>query len=106
MALSSRAAGAQERDACRSVQVKFRTGQVSQSPEDLLPSPLRDSVARITPLFTLADGELERLGAHAAQRWFRINLRPGADCRAFIDRLKRLDSVESAEPAPEPAAPP
>lgn len=106
MAVSCSAAHAHESDACRSVQVKFRTAHVSEPPEELLPASLRESVASITPLFTLGDSELERLGAHAAQRWFSISLKPGADCRGFIDRLKRLDSVEVAEPAPEPAAPP
>ena len=35
--------------------------------------------------------------------WFQITLKPGADAATFIENLRRLDSVETAEPAPLPA---
>ncbi len=38
--------------------------------------------------------------------WFKITLKPGTDIDDFIEKLKRLDSVEIVEPAPLPAPPP
>ena len=88
------------------VHVKFRSGTAVDSPERLLPAPLRDSVAGIAPLFSLGEADLNRLGARDAQRWFSIKLKPGVDRDRFIDELNQLGSVEVAEPVPQPAPPP
>jgi hypothetical protein len=38
--------------------------------------------------------------------WFQITLKPGTDAADYIEDMKRLDSVELAEPAPLPSPPP
>jgi PKD repeat protein len=40
------------------------------------------------------------------KKWFRITLEPGTDAAAFIQQLRRLDSVKIAEPVPLPPPPP
>ena len=89
------------------VHVKFREGAEVQTPEALLPRDLCDSVASISRLFSVPKellGQIE--GGSTLSRWFRIVLRPGTDAAAFLERLKNVDSVEVAEPAPLPAPPP
>jgi hypothetical protein len=85
------------------VDVKFRSGVSLDEPLLLLPPELRAQATRATPLVTLHPGELDRLGAARMGRWFRLTLVPGVDVKAFLEALRRLDQVESAEPAPRPA---
>lgn len=77
-----------------------------KKPEALLPPNLRNSVDGITRLFTLPGEELDRIGASGLNLWFQITLKPGTDAAAFIEDLKRLESVEIVQPAPLPAPPP
>jgi Ca2+-binding RTX toxin-like protein len=88
------------------IQVKFREGTDVDPPEASLPPDLRNSVASITRLFSLSEQELDEIGAGRLKLWFQITLKPGTDAAAFIEDLKRLESVEIAEPAPLPAPPP
>jgi hypothetical protein len=97
---------AETNDTPLSVHVKFRPGTAIATPEHLLPVPLKDSVASMTPLFTLSDKELDRVGAGELKLWFKLTLKPGTDRGRFIEELKHLDDVEVAEPAPRPAPPP
>ena len=95
------------------IQVKFKEGTDVHPPSAPLPPDLLNSVGRITRLFTLSEQEIDRLrttGEQASRNplpnlnlWFQITLKPGADAASFIENLRRLDSVETAEPAPLPA---
>jgi serine protease len=97
------------------IQVKFKEGTDVHPPSRPLPPDPLNSVGRITRLFTLPEEEIDRLRAMGEQvsrnplpnlnLWFQITLKPGADAATFIENLRRLDSVETAEPAPL-AAPP
>src|SRR5262245_37573258 len=87
------------------IDVKFREGTDVDLPEKVLPPDLRDSVANIRRGFSLSGEQLKRIGADRLQLWFRIILRPGANPVAFMEKLKRLSSVESAEFVPQPAQP-
>ena len=98
------------------IQVKFKEGTDVHPPSRPLPPDLSNSVGRITRLFTLPEEEIDRLRATGEQAsrkplpnlnlWFQITLKPGADAATFIENLRRLDSVETAEPAPLAAPPP
>jgi serine protease len=98
------------------IQVKFKEGTDVHPSSRPLPPDLLNSVGRITRLFTLSEQEIDRLRATGEQvsrnplpnlnLWFQITLNPGADAAIFIENLKRLDSVETAEPAPLAAPPP
>jgi hypothetical protein len=98
------------------IQVKFKEGTDVHPPSRPLPPDLVNSVGRITRLFTLSEQEIDRLRAMGEQvsrnplpnlnLWFQITLNPGADAGTFIENLRRLDSVETAEPAPLAAPPP
>jgi hypothetical protein len=98
------------------IQVKFKEGTDVHPPSRPLPPDFLNSVGRITRLFTLSEQEIDRLRAMGEQvsrnplpnlnLWFQIILKPGANAATFIEDLRRLDSVETAEPAPLPAPPP
>jgi hypothetical protein len=85
------------------VDVKFRAGASLDAPLVLLPPELRSEVTSAAPLVTLDAKELDRLGAAAMGRWFRLRLAPGANVGRFLDALRRVDRVEHAERAPQPA---
>jgi hypothetical protein len=88
------------------IEVKFREGTDVDPPEVALPPDLRDAVASILRGFSLSAEQLRRRGADRLQLWFRINLKPGVDPVDFMERLKQLTSVESAQFVPKPALPP
>ena len=98
------------------IQVKFKEGTDVHPPSRPLPPDLSNSVGRITRLFTLPEEEIDQLRAMGEQvsrnplpnlnLWFQITLKPGADAATFIENLRRLDSVETAEPAALAAPPP
>jgi hypothetical protein len=98
------------------IHVKFKQGTPTSSPESLLPTELRRSVVSINRLFnSLPKSKLDELKQSGENRsgaalpdmnlWFSIRLRTGVDSKDFLERLKRLPSVESAQPAPLPAPP-
>ena len=80
------------------------------------PPGLSNAVASISKLFSLPTQKLDELRARGKSRsgkalpdlnlWVAITLQPGTDAAAFLEELKRLPSVEIAEPAPLPAPPP
>ncbi len=98
------------------IQVKFKQGTNVHPPSRPLPADLLNPVGRITRLFTLSEQEIDGLRAMGAQvsrnplpdlnLWFQIILKPGADAATFVEKLRRLDSVETAELAPLAAPPP
>jgi len=98
------------------IHVKFREGTSVDAPEALLPVTLRDSVASVTRLFSLPEHKLDNLRARGETRsgktlpylklWFQITLKPDVVASRFLDVVKRLDSVESAQLAPVPAPAP
>lgn len=99
------------------IHIKFRQGAAGESPELLLPADLRNSVATIARLFSgIPRQKLDKMKESGESRgrkklpdlnlWFKITLKPGTDASAFIQKLKLLDHVESAEFAPLPARPP
>lgn len=66
-------------------------------------------VLKIERLFTAPEEELEAMkkpGVDDLNLWYRITLEGGADTEGFIERLKRLEVVDKAEPAPLPHPPP
>lgn len=86
--------------------VKFREGTNVDPPEEALPPDLRNAVASIRGGFSLSEEQRRRTGADRLRLWFRIRLQPGVDPVDFIERLKRLSNVESAQFVPKPAPPP
>jgi hypothetical protein len=98
------------------IHVKFREGTSVDAPETLLPVTLRESVASVTRLFGLPEHKLESIRGSGETRsggtlpnlnlWFQITLKPDVDAARFLDEIKRLDSVESAQLAPVPAPAP
>lgn len=88
---------------CKIIHVKFRTGTNIDSPRLLIPSKLRKSVASITPLFSLKDQQLEKMGADRLKLWFNITLMPETETEVFMASIQRLDHVEVVEQAPRPA---
>jgi hypothetical protein len=88
------------------IDAKFRDGTNVNPPEEALPPDLRDAVASIHQVFSLSEEQLRRIAANRLQLWFRIHLKPGVDPVDFMEKLKRLSSVESAQFVPKPAPPP
>jgi serine protease len=98
------------------IHVKFREGTDVDHPQIVLGPGLSNAVARVTRLFSLPKDKLDEIRARGRNRsgrtlsdlnlWFHITLQPGTDASAFLEDLKRLQSVEIAEPAPLPAPPP
>ena len=86
--------------------LKFVAGTDTKAPLDLLPRELADSVEKISPLFTLSEDALARLGAERLKLWYRITLERGTDVERFLKDLEALDVVESVERAPEAKPPP
>jgi hypothetical protein len=93
-------------DAALELHVKFVAGTDTRVPLDLLPPELADSVEKISPLFTLSEDELARLGADRLKLWYRITLEHGTDVERFLKDLEALDVVETVERAPEAKPPP
>ena len=100
----------------KTIHVKFRDGtNADLSLEVLLPG-LSHAVANHTKLFTLPKQKLNALRARGKSRsgktlpdlnqWFVLTLQSGTDAAAFLQGLKRLPTVEIAEPAPLPSLPP
>jgi hypothetical protein len=100
----------------RIIHVKFREGTSVDAPETLLPVTLRESVVSVTRLFSLPERKLENIRGSGETRtgktlpdlnlWFQITLKPDVDAASFLDEIKRLNIVESAQPAPVPAPAP
>lgn len=96
----------------KTIHVKFHEGTNVDLPLELLPPGLRSAVASHTKLFTLPEQKLKEFGDRARSRsgrtlpdlnlWVELTLQPGTDAAAFLEELKRLPSVEIAEPAPLP----
>ena len=85
-------------------------------PLEALPPALRNGVVSHKKLFSLSKQKLNELRArgrgHSGKSlpdlnlWVEITLQSGTDTAAFLEELKRLPSVEIAEPAPLPQPPP
>ena len=98
------------------IHVKFREGTNVDLPLELLPLGLRNAVASDTKLFSLPKQNLDELRARGRSRsgetlpdlnlWVKITLQSDSNAAAVLEELKRLPSVEIAEPAPLPHAPP
>ncbi len=88
------------------IHVKFRVGTNTDSPLLLIPAELREAVANVKQLFSLSDQQLDSMGAGRMKLWFEIKVKPETDMNVFLERLRRLDHVEAAEPAPKAEAPP
>ena len=97
------------------IHVKFRDGVDVQLPQAALSQDLRNAVVSITSLFSLPKHKLDQIRARGQGRtgrtqsnlslWFKIALLPGTDPVTFLDKLRRLPSVEIAELAPLPQQP-
>ncbi|MCM3904969.1 MAG: hypothetical protein ND866_25000 [Pyrinomonadaceae bacterium] len=100
----------------KSIHVKFREGTNVDLSLEVLPTGLRNAVASHTKLFKLPKQKLDDLRARGRSRsgkilpdlnlWVVITLQSGTDAASFLAELKRLPSVEIAEPAPLPQPPP
>jgi len=99
------------------IHLKFKPGTRLQSPELLLPTDLRNSVAEITRLFAkITPQQLDRiktLGENRSRKklpdlnlWYGIKLKPGTDPIDVIDRIRGLSEIEKTEFAPLPPPPP
>jgi serine protease len=97
----------------RTVQVKFQEGTDVSVPEQLLPADLRAFVTNTTRLFSgLSANQLDQMKVIGQLNrgqalpdlnlWFKITLTAGADAPDFMEKLKRLNSVETAQYAPLP----
>jgi serine protease len=97
----------------RIVQVKFKEGTDVSVPEQLLPADLRASVANTTRLFSgLSPNRLDQMRVIGKLKrgealpdlnlWFKITLTGVADAPDFMEKLTRLDSVDTAQYAPLP----
>ena len=91
------------------IQVKFKEGTDVDPPTDPLTPDLLNSVDSITRLFTLSEVVLDELRAVETlpdlNLWFQIVLTPSTDAAAFLEDLKLLPSVETAQFAPIPVQP-
>jgi hypothetical protein len=105
-AISQTTPGSSTHQDALELHVKFAAGTDTRVPVDLLPPELADSVEKISPLFTLSEDELARLGADRLKLWFRITLEYGTDVERFLMDLEALDVVETVERAPEAKPPP
>ena len=98
------------------VHVKFREGTDVTWPEQVvaqLPPDVVNLSSAVNTLFVLPRQTLNDLRARGRRRsgrmppdlnlWFQITLQPGTDADAFLEALRRLPIVETAEPAPLPA---
>jgi len=100
----------------QTIHVKFREGTNVDLPLEVIPPGLTNAVASHTKLFSLPKQKLDELQARGRShlgktlpdlnRWVEITLQSGTDAAAFLEELKRLPSVEIAEPAPLPQPPP
>jgi serine protease len=100
----------------QTIHVKFREGTNVDLPLEALPPGLRNAVASHTKLFRLPKQKLDELQARGRSRsgttlpdlnlWVELTLHSGTDAAAFLEELKRVPSVEIAEPAPLPQPPP
>jgi serine protease len=100
----------------QTIHVKFREGTNVDLPLEALPPDLRNAVASHTKLFSLPKQKLNELQARGRSRmgetlpdlnlWVVLTLQSGTDAAAFLEALKRVPSVEIAEPAPLPQPPP
>ena len=98
------------------IHVKFREGTNVDLPLEALPPDLRNAVASHTKLFSLPKQKLNELQARGSSRsgttlpdlnlWVVLTLQSGTDAAAFLEALKRVPSVEIAEPASLPQPPP
>jgi serine protease len=94
------------------IHVKFRQGTNVDLPLEVLPTSLRNAVATHTKVFSLPKQKLNELQARGSSRvgttlpdlnlWVELTLQSGTDAAAFLEELKRVPSVEIAEPAPLP----
>jgi serine protease len=94
------------------IHVKFQEGTNVELPHLVLAPDLSHAVVGIYRLFSLPKQKLNEIRARGMSRsgktvsdlnlWFQIALQPGTDTAAFLDDLKRLQSVEIAEAAPLP----
>jgi hypothetical protein len=103
--------------ASTSVEVKFREGTDVSAPERLLPAELRASVASVTRLFGgLSKEQLDKMKNMGEKRggsklpdltlWFKITLKADSNTAEFVEKLKRLNSVETVQFSPLPLPPP
>ena len=100
----------------KTIHVKFREGANVDLPLEALPPALRNGVVSHKKLFSLPKQKLNELRARGRSHsgkslpdlnlWVEITLQSGTDTAAFLEELKRLPSVEIAEPAPLPQPPP
>lgn len=88
-----------------SIEVKFRAGTDLSSFSVLLPTDLYDSVKSIERLFTLSEEAVNEINSDL-NRWFRITLKQGTNSVEFIEALRGLEYVESAEFIASPPPPP
>ena len=99
------------------VQVKFREGTDVSAPEQLLPADLRAAVASVTRLFGgLSKDKLDKMKGMGERRggeklpdlalWFKITLKTGSNAAEFVEKLQRLNSVETVQFSPLPLPPP
>jgi hypothetical protein len=99
------------------LQVKFREGTDVSEPEQLLPSDLRVPVASVARLFgALSKEQLDKMKSRGERRggeklpdlalWFKITLKAGSNPAEFVEKLKRLSSVETVQFTPLPLPPP
>ena len=101
-------------------QVRLRrdqlTGLSAQASEELSSILQKYPVVSISRLFTQPEAKLDEMRIRGQQLsgkalpdlnlWFRFTLKSDADAEAFMDAMKRLDSVEIVEAAPLPQPPP
>jgi serine protease len=100
----------------KTIHVKFREGTNVDLPLESFPPGIRSAVASNTNLFSLPKQKLNELRARGRSRagetspdlnlWVELTLQSGTDAPAFLEDLKRVPSVEIAEPAPLPQPPP
>jgi hypothetical protein len=100
----------------QTIHVKFQEGTNVDLPLEALLPDVRSAVASHRKLFTLPKQKLNELAARGRSRsgktlpdlnlWVELTLQSGTDAAAFLEELKRLPSVEIAEPAPLPQPPP
>ena len=100
----------------KTIHVKFREGANVDFPLDALPPALRNGVGSHKKLFSLPKQKLNDLRARGRSHsgktlpdltlWVEITVHSGTDAADFLEELRRVPSVEIAEPAPVPQPPP
>lgn len=100
------------------IEVKFREGADVdvEKIKTALPKHLANAISHSSKIFSLPKDKLDNVRKtgerHSRKKltdlnlWFRINLKPGTNAVAFLDELRHLQNIESAEPAPLPQRPP